>query len=274
VALVSALLASEQYGPAEREARALLARTTQAWRSGRLRHAVAASDPEFHYFVAHEQLGRALLCLGRPAEAIGHLMESLRGRPDSNVTHHNLAVALLMAGRPQEARRAAEQAVSLAPTYGAGRAFYAFVLVELGEYAEAARSYRRALALAPELVSAKLELAWLLATCPQAGTRDGREAVSLAQAVCRATGEQSVRALDVLAAAYAEAGCWGEAVRTGRAAVHLAQGRQGALASEPPGVTGTVPWVARPRGSTAPEDIQRRVQRYEKGVAYRDGGGT
>ena len=64
-------------------------------------------------------------------------------------------------------------------------------------------------------------LAWLLATCPESSLRDGAAAVEHARwASQRSSGQPEV--LDVLAAAYAEAGRFPEAVATARKALHQA----------------------------------------------------
>ncbi|MCE9567731.1 MAG: hypothetical protein K8U57_37500 [Planctomycetes bacterium] len=56
--------------------------------------------------------------------------------------------------------------------------------------------------------------AWIHATCPEAKYRDGIEAVKLAKAVCERTKEREGMYLDTLAAAYAEAGKFDDAVKT------------------------------------------------------------
>jgi hypothetical protein len=55
-------------------------------------------------------------------------------------------------------------------------------------------------------------LAWLLATCPDASVRNGARAVELAQQAERLSGGQDPSMLGTLAAAYAEAGRFPEAI--------------------------------------------------------------
>ena len=57
------------------------------------------------------------------------------------------------------------------------------VLASLGRSAEAIDQYRTALALPPDLVPALNNLAWILATDPDATNRNGAEAVQLASAL-------------------------------------------------------------------------------------------
>jgi spermidine synthase len=65
-------------------------------------------------------------------------------------------------------------------------------------------------------------LAWLLATDPDATNRNGAEAVRLAERACALTERQTPALVGTLAAAYAEAGRFGEAVATAQEACALA----------------------------------------------------
>ena len=82
------------------------------------------------------------------------------------------------------------------------------------------RDYRRALAVYdelartyPELVEAHSRSAWLRATCPDAKYRDGKLAVESARRACELTDWHNPGELEVLAAAFAEAGDFGSAVK-------------------------------------------------------------
>jgi hypothetical protein len=65
-------------------------------------------------------------------------------------------------------------------------------------------------------------LAWILATDPHAEIRNGEDAVKLATSACSLTGYQSPLMMGTLAAAYAEAGNFDEAIATGQQAHDLA----------------------------------------------------
>jgi hypothetical protein len=65
-------------------------------------------------------------------------------------------------------------------------------------------------------------LAWLLATTSRADLRDGKEAVRLAENACRLTDNKNPFLIGTLAAAYAEAGRFPEAVTTAQNAITLA----------------------------------------------------
>ena len=66
-------------------------------------------------------------------------------------------------------------------------------------------------------------LAWVLATCPQASLRNGNKAVELAQRANQFMGDGNPVVLGTLAAAYAEAGRFPEAEETARRALQVAE---------------------------------------------------
>jgi tetratricopeptide (TPR) repeat protein len=100
--------------------------------------------------------------------------------------------------------------------YSLGKAFAAS-----GRGQEALAQYREALRLKPEWVVAMNDLAWLLATAPQENVRNGWQAVELAERVCALSGRGQASPLATLAAAYAEAGQFTQAVATAQAAYEL-----------------------------------------------------
>jgi Flp pilus assembly protein TadD len=94
-----------------------------------------------------------------------------------------------------------------------------------GRSSEAIAQYREALEIKPGYVDAMNNLAWMLATCPEASLRDGAAAVQLAQKAAQLAGGEDPTTLRTLAAAYAEAGRYAQAVETARRAMQLANAR-------------------------------------------------
>jgi serine/threonine protein kinase/predicted Zn-dependent protease len=82
-----------------------------------------------------------------------------------------------------------------------------------GRYAEAEQAYLGAIKVQPTSVLAYDSLARLLATCPDDKARDGKRAIEYATTACERTGWKDPSCLDTLAAAYAAAGHFEEAVR-------------------------------------------------------------
>jgi tetratricopeptide (TPR) repeat protein len=87
-------------------------------------------------------------------------------------------------------------------------------LGQRGDVTGAIAHYRRALELNPDFPEALNNLAWLLAASPDAQFRNGAEAVKLAERACELTQYQRAILLGTLAAAYAEAGRFDDAVAT------------------------------------------------------------
>ena len=97
------------------------------------------------------------------------------------------------------------------------------MLVQGQQYADAVRCYCDALRLKPDFEAALNNLAMLRASCKQSRFRNGREAVQLAEAACRLSGGRNPSFLGTLAAAYAEAGRFPDAVKAIQEALALSR---------------------------------------------------
>ena len=118
---------------------------------------------------------------------------------------------------------------------------------------DALAHYRRALTLQPDWPPVLNELAWLLAAHADAGVRDPVQAVSLAARAVVLTNKQDPRSLDVLAAAYAAAGRFDQAVTTAQTAVDLLR------ASSSPSAAG---------------EVSERIELYRRHQAFVDTRGS
>ena len=98
----------------------------------------------------------------------------------------------------------------------------ALVLNQRGDSAGAIKHYRAALDNEPELAMALNNLAWILATSSDDSLRNGAEAVKHARRACELTNYKSTMLVGTLAAAYAEAGEFSEAISTAEKACQLA----------------------------------------------------
>jgi tetratricopeptide (TPR) repeat protein len=197
---------------------------------------------------AHNNLGSALLQAGQVEGAIGHLHEALRLKPDFALAHYNLGNALSQAGQPEEAVGEFEQALQLNPEYDAAHRDLALVLEQTHRVREAIAQYEQALRIKPDRPVVENNLAWLLATLPPADGGDPVRAVTLAERICQLTNNRMPPYLDTLAAAYAAAGRFDDAIATAQKAIDLANS------------TG-LPQVAR--------QIEPRLQLYRRGQPYR-----
>jgi cytochrome c-type biogenesis protein CcmH/NrfG len=99
----------------------------------------------------------------------------------------------------------------------------ASLLTRSSRISEAAAHYRDGLRLKPDSPEALNNLAWILATASNAALRNGPEAVQLAERACKLNGEKTASYLGTLAAGYAEAGRFDDAVSAATKAVAVAE---------------------------------------------------
>jgi tetratricopeptide (TPR) repeat protein len=175
------------------------------------------------YPVAWLREGATLTELGRLADAMPYLTRASQLAPGWPETERRLALALSREGRTNEARQAYQKLEQLMPATAEGQRDLADMLAEGQQYAEAIRCYCEALRLKPDFEAALNNLAMLRASCRQPEIRNGLEAVQLAETACRLSGRRNPSFLGTLAAAYAEAGRFPEAVMTMQQALALAK---------------------------------------------------
>ena len=87
-------------------------------------------------------------------------------------------------------------------------------LSKAGEHRQAVTQYEAVLKAHPSDPNSLNNLAWVLATCSDDSIRNGERAVLLAEDACEQTGFSFGSYVETLAAAYAEAGRFDDAVRT------------------------------------------------------------
>jgi len=170
---------------------------------------------------AHCNLGRALSLKREFAQAETHFQAALQIKPTGADIHQSYAAALLQQGKTEAALVQLREAVRLEPTPAACLQL-AGLLFGRGAFREAAAQYRQALALQPDSLEALNNLAWLLATCPDAAARNGADAVRFSERACQLTGWREAGPMGTLAAAYAEAGRFQGAVDTAEKAAAIA----------------------------------------------------
>lgn len=165
-------------------------------------------------------LGAVRLAQGRPGEARSLFEAAVRSSPNNPLARFNLGLAFAGTGQWQLAAASFETATDLAPSLVQAHSNLGIALEHLGRPADAAVAYEDALSLRPDLSDAANNLAWILATSRDPALRDGLRAVSLAKvAVATVT---TASTLDTLAAAYAEAGSFPDAIATAERALATA----------------------------------------------------
>jgi len=167
-------------------------------------------------------LGNALFKQGKAEEAGQHFAEALRIWPDNVTATGNLAMALVAQGKLEEAVDTCKATLKLQPREAKIRYLLGNILSQQGKCSEAIAEYETVLQFDPNYLFALNDLAWLLATAPDPRLRDGSAAVQLAEKVCQLSNYQVTTYVGTLAATYAEANRFDDAVKTAQKAVALA----------------------------------------------------
>jgi cytochrome c-type biogenesis protein CcmH/NrfG len=144
----------------------------------------------------------------------------------NDVAHARLADVLLRRDRIDEAISHSEEALKIHPRYFPAHDTLASGLFRRGRVDEAVAHLKETLKIAPDDVYAQANLAWVLATSPDASLRDGTKAVELAKKLIERLGHandaNAIEGLEILAAGYAETGRFSEAIETAQQALQLA----------------------------------------------------
>jgi tetratricopeptide (TPR) repeat protein len=172
---------------------------------------------------AESNLGHALLAKDRVDEAIPHLVKAVGANSNSAELHNDLGTALAERGRLDEAIPEFERALQISPNMVRAHSHLGMALVMKGRAAEGLAQWRQVLKEEPDNLRALNDAAWLLATSQDAGLRNGKEAVQLAQHAEQITSAQEPSVLGTLAAAYAEAGAFDKAIEAEQEATDLAK---------------------------------------------------
>jgi tetratricopeptide (TPR) repeat protein len=163
---------------------------------------------------ARWNLGAAWLLKGKVAEGLAEMKIAVRLSPEDMEARRRLADKLIKLGKAAEALPYCEAVVKAEPQDAHAHFLLGSACLATKRLAPAVASFKEALRLAPNTPECLNALAWIYATSPQAELRNGAEAVRLAEQACQLTQRQQTTLLDTLAAAYAEAGRFADAIKT------------------------------------------------------------
>jgi len=182
---------------------------------------------------AHNNLGSALVREGKLDAAMEHFEAALRIRSNDCEARFNVGLVLLRQKQYDAAIESLRQAIQLDPRLTEAHHNLGLALLAKHDYAGAVTAFRDALARNREHAGAHNNLAWVLATCPEPRWRDGAQAVREAEEALRLVHRDDPEMLDTLAAAYAEAGRFDEAVQAARSGLaHATAAGQAAVADQ------------------------------------------
>jgi tetratricopeptide (TPR) repeat protein len=209
------------------------------------------------YAPAHLNLGAVLALRGSFDDAIAHYRLAIAARPDDAAAHNNLGSLFVHLKRAAEANEQLGEALRIKPSYPEAHYNMARLRLQQGQPRDAFNEFEEALRLRPSWPAVLSEYGWLRATHPDASLRNSPKAIELAEHAVELTGRQEPVPLDVLAAAYASASRFDEAIHAARAALSLLAGDD--PAGRVPGLRQRLalyeqrkPFVERPVGSRVP----------------------
>ena len=171
------------------------------------------------YAEAYNNRGAAWFAKGDYPRAIADYAGALEKNVHYAEAYNNRGAAWFAQGDYDRAIADYSLALEEDPGYAKAYVYRGAARFKKGAYPQAIADYRRALDVRPDYAEAYNQLAWCLATCPDATYRNGVEAVELAKKAIRI--ETKPGFLDTLAAAHAEAGAYDAAVSVQREVLRL-----------------------------------------------------
>jgi Flp pilus assembly protein TadD len=196
-----------------------------------------------------DNLGRLFLSQEKPALAAECWEEILRLNPDDLGACNDLAGVRMRQHRFAEAEDLLRRLAKLQPANPVTGNNLATVEAMQGKYREAIAEWLAVLDQNSQNSAALNALAWALATSPDPSVRDGKRATALAEQAVKLSGRREPNSLDSLAAAYAEAGRFSDAIRAAEEGITVAR-RQG--------------------DKTTEAELRSRLELYRRGTPFRD----
>jgi tetratricopeptide (TPR) repeat protein len=175
-----------------------------------------------HAPILRNEYGGLLMQEQKIQDAIDQFREAIRFDPNFLAARQNLAMLLATQGKYDEAIAEWKKGLAIEPANGATHGWMAEALRITGKPREAVEHYRAAIAAGERNPTWETNLAWLLATNPNASSDELEQAVSVAKDASEQTHHEQPGALDALAAALARLGRFDDAVMNAQAAAMAA----------------------------------------------------
>ena len=170
---------------------------------------------------AHRLRAQVLVKMDRLDKAIAEIELASEAMPAKLELKSLLAMYYLTDKKPRKAIGAYSDVLDQDPNNFLALQSRGDTNLNIGRHAEAIADFGRALKIRPEEMSLLNNLAWVLATSPEDGLRDGKRAVELATKACELTKYKTPHILSTLAAAFAEDGNFETAIKWSQQAVDL-----------------------------------------------------
>jgi tetratricopeptide (TPR) repeat protein len=172
--------------------------------------------------VAYRNRGELLGSLDRTDEAVHDYTQAIVQLPDDAELYLMRGHAWHRLGQYEQALKDMNRSIELAPNRPDVYTHRGNVHAERGDFRDAIDDFRQSLRLDPNSAETYRSLAWLLATCPDPAMRDPQQAVAAARRAAALASPDDCYVLDTLAAAYASAGQFAQAVQYQQQAVAAA----------------------------------------------------
>lgn len=160
----------------------------------------------------HRDLGIAYGKQDQLGKAVKHLTRSVEIDPDFAGAHIGLGYALMRQRKFDQAIPHLQKAIELDPDSILAHFHLSEIFSKKNETAEELKHLRTIVRIDPDSVKALNLMAWMFATHHDAKIRNSSEAVRLAKKACELTSYERPDLVDTLAAAYAAAGDFNQAV--------------------------------------------------------------
>jgi tetratricopeptide (TPR) repeat protein len=180
-------------------------------------------------------------------KALADYTECIRLQPKAPGGYFWRGSMFALRGQSKKALADFDKALAIDPKLVPARIDRGGTYLKLKDYRKAKDDFQAAVKIEPENSNANNNLAWVLATAPDAEVRDGKKAVEYATKACDLSKHRNPADLDTLAAAYAETGDFKAAVRWQERAIRM-------LPAEP---------------ATEVKDYRDRLKLYQDGKPYR-----
>ena len=177
----------------------------------------------------YDRQGNDLLNKGNYPAATKYFTAAIRLEPDLWTAYYNRAMAYLQQNNLKAALQDLNQTIRLKPAFFLASWMRGGVYTSMHDYRAALRDWDALVRVTAQVQNAgELQLmlnerAWLRATCPDASIRNGQLAIADAKRACEITKWRNSQNIETLAAAYAEAGDFGAAVRYEEQAIALSR---------------------------------------------------
>jgi Flp pilus assembly protein TadD len=186
----------------------------------RLQRAVSL-DPDFAD--ARYNFGYGLLAEGRVGEALDQFQAQVNLQPADFKAQNNMGTILLQNGLAADAIPYLQKAIAINPIDADPHYLLGNALFRTRKIQDSISQYEQAVHLSPQHIQARNDLAWILACDPNPAVRNGTRAVELASRANQLSGGQNPVVIGTLAAAYAEAGRFSDAIAAEKRACQIAQ---------------------------------------------------